>query len=194
MLALILLAIPGIGQAQGTRRTVAIVYQGPEKELSDFDLVNRLAELLSVEGNLRVVDYSRDSLLPDPPTDRFRLEELYLWGREVGTRYIIYLKVDQRLLERRKRRSIPLIVNRYIVEGKLTGDYILLDLSRNRMTAHWEMETTLSGPKKTQLFENNPDDPDLLLSVPRQMALFDKLEDKAVKEIYKNVSRHLKGR
>ncbi len=194
LVVLVLLVFPITGQAQGSRRTVAIVYQAPEQKLADFDLIQKLTEELTIKGDLTVIDFSRDSLLPAPPNDRFRLEELFQWGREIGTRYIIYVKIDQRRIASRKRRSIPLLLSRYIVEGQLTGNYILLDLNRNRLTASWELETTVTGPRQWQLAEDNPDDPTLLLSAPRKLQMFDKLEAKAVGEIFKNVRRHLKGR
>lgn len=191
---LALMLAPQFGQAQGSRRAVAIVYQGPDQKLLDFDLVKRLSEELSIRGDLKVIDYTCDSLMPHPPNDRFRMEELFQWGREIGTRYIIYLHVDRRILETRKRVSIPLLLSRYIIEGRIGGNYMLLDLSRNRLTATWDLKTKMTGPRQWQIAQDYPDDPDLFLSAPRKALFFEKLEAKAAVEIFKNVRLHLKGR
>lgn len=180
--------------AQNQTRTIAVVYQPPRQELPDLYLVESLTESLAMEAGLRVIVPEEDSTLPLPPNRRFDYELLVEWGREVGSRYIIFLRIDERRLAIRKQPSIPWVISRYVVEGRFEGRFSLIDLNRNKVVNTWKLSTTLNGPRQWQFARDYPEDPDLQMSAPRKMTFLKELEQKAVEEIIGTIQPHLKGR
>ena len=174
---------------------VTVVMEQPRQYLSDFTLTDRLNRFLVLRGGYDVILTDTDSTLPQPPRDRFDPRRLLEWGQRVGCRYLIYLRIDDRLVERRKKTTIPFILNHYVVEGRLTGDVALLDLTRDRVVGTWPLEAIITGPQKWQINDDYPDDPDLNISAPQKILFLQKLEDAAVEEIMKVVDPYMyKGR
>ncbi len=180
--------------AQGPVRTIAVVYQPPRQNIPDFYLVDKLLERLALQVELKVLRPEEDSTLPAAPNDRFDAERLAEWGREVGSRYVIYLRVDDRRITARKQPSIPWVLSRYVVEGHLLGIFSLIDLNRNKVIDTWELATRLTGPKQWQFARDYPGDPDLQMSAPRKLTFLDELEAKSVEEIFRTIRPHLRGR
>ena len=191
---LILICLSSFVSAQTSRRTISVVFEEPHKHFADFTLVDRLNNHLLINEGLDVIIPEDDSLLPAKPNHRFNLDRLIEWGQEVGSRYVIYLQIEDRKIVRRKRTSIPFVLNRYIVEGQIDGVYSLIDLGRSKVVETWKLKTRLSGPRQWQVAEDYPDDPDLHMSAPRKIVFLKELEEKAVTEIVSNIQYHLKGR
>jgi hypothetical protein len=190
ILALIVASV----SAQNGRRTVALIFEESGEHITDFTLVDRLSDKLMMKADLKVIIPEEDSSLPKTPTGRFNLERLLAWGQEVGSRYIIYLQVSSRRVETKKRMSIPFILSRYVVEGRIEGSYCLIDLNRSKVVGNWALEAKVNGPRQWQVAEDYPDDPDLMISAPRKVEFLNRLEDKAVKDIMMNVRQQLRGR
>jgi len=181
-------------QGQTSPGPVTVVMEQPRQHISDFTLLDRLNRFLVMRGGYDVILTDPDSTLT-PPADRFDPRGLLEWGNRTGCRYLIYLRIDDRLLERRKKTTIPFILNRYVVEGRLTGDFALLDMTRERVVGTWPLEAVVTGPQKWQINEDYPDDPDLNISAPQKILFLQKLEDVAVEEIMKVVDPYMyKGR
>ena len=193
VVVIVLLLISAVS-AQSQLRTISIVYQPPKQHVPDFCLVDRLVESLTMQGGLRVIVPEEDSSLPASPNRRFEADQLLDWGREIGSRYIIYLRIDDRSIATRKRTSIPWILSRYVVEGRLRGIYSLIDLNRNKVVGSWELTTRLTGPRQWQVAADYSDDPDLQISAPGKVVFLEKLEKKSVEEIIATITPHLKGR
>ncbi|MFH1701037.1 MAG: hypothetical protein ABIE07_10665 [Candidatus Zixiibacteriota bacterium] len=180
--------------AQPDQRTLSVVLEKPKNDIYDLELIDRLVEKLSMQSNLKVIVSTEDSTLPIPPNERFDLDRLSEWGHECGSRYLVYLQLDNREIITRKRFSIPYILNRYIVEGQVDGTFSFLDLNRDKIINTWTLKTRISGPRQWQAGEDYPEDPDLHMSAPQKIRLMRKLEDKAASEIFAKIKPHLRGR
>lgn len=189
-----LILLSAAAMAQTDRRAISVILEHSDKSYIDFKLMEKLYNRLLIDNGLKVIIPADDSTLPAPPNHRFNLDRIIEWGQEVGSRYIIYLQIEDRKIVRRKRTSIPYILNRYIVEGQIDGRYSLIDLSRNKVVGTWDLRTRLAGPRQWQMAEDYPDDPDLHLSAPRKIQFYKALEELAVDEIIEQVQLHLKGR
>lgn len=193
-MCLCLLALSAAGFAQTDRRAIAVILEHSDQSFIDFNLMNKLYDNLLIDNGLKVVIPEEDSTLPAPPNHRFDLDRILEWGQEVGARYVVYLKVEDRKIVRRKRKSIPYILNRYIVEGQIDGAYSLIDLNRSKVVGNWKLRTRLPGPQQWQVAEDYPNDPDLHLSAPKKIQFYKELEELAVTEIIEQIQHQLKGR
>lgn len=194
ILVLGILACAASVPAQNSQRAITVVLEQPDRQFTEFGLISQLYSRLTMQAGLRVIVPGEDSAMPAAPDRRFDLDRLLEWGREVQSRYIIYLQIDDRDIVTRKRTSIPYILSRYIVEGQVNGSYCLIDLNRNKVVGTWELKTRLPGPRQWQVAEDYPDDPDLHVSAPKKIAFMKKLEDRAALEIIEQIRLHLKGR
>ncbi len=195
LLAMLVILVPvATATAQSQMRTIAVVYQAPKQDITDFSLVENLNEALTMQVGLGVVVPDTGSSRPEAPNRRFDLERLLEWGREVGCRYIIYLRVDGRRIATRKQLSIPWVLSRYVVEGHISGMYSLIDLNRSKVIGTWKLTTRMAGPRQWQVAADYPGDPDLHMSAPRKLVFLRELEKKAVNEIVLDVQPHLRGR
>ncbi|MFH1737611.1 MAG: hypothetical protein ABIH23_01295 [bacterium] len=191
---LLVMVFTGAAAAQIPGRNIAVVMDRVDRDITDFTLAARLHQTLAVDAGLSVMIPDSDSTFPPPVDLRYDIERLLEWGREAGCRYILHLQIDDRRLATRKRTSIPYVLNRYIVEGRIDGVYRLLDISRNKVIGSWKLETRLNGPQQNQLGENYPGDPDLHLSAMGKMTLLDRLDRKATEEIMLHIKPFVKGR
>lgn len=194
VLSVCLLALTVATSAQTDRRAISVIMEHSDRSFLDFHLLDRLYDRLLIDNGLNVVIPDDDSTLPPPPNQRFNLDRIIEWGQEVGSRYVIYLQVEDRKIVRRKRTSIPYILNRYIVEGQIDGAYCLVDLNRSKVVGHWKLRTRLPGPRQWQVAEDYPDDPDLDISAPKKIQFYKDLEEQAVSEIIGQVELQLRGR
>lgn len=194
VLALAVIVLAGILAAQNGSRTITVILEQPQQAIEDFTLVKELDDRLAIRAGLDVMFPAEDSTLPPAPRTRFDLTRILEWGQEIGSRYVIYLQVNERRLATRKRTSIPYLLSRYVVEGRLDGVYSLVDLSRSKVIGTWDLRTRLAGPRQWQIAEDYPDDPDLHMPAPEKVIFFKRLEEKAADEIMDNIGRHVKGR
>ena len=194
ILALLLALIGAMAVAQVNGRIIAVIVDETDQDIPDFTLAAKLHQTLAVDAGMTIVIPERDSTYPGAAELRSDVARLFEWGREAGCRYILHLQVDDRRLATRKRTSIPYVLNRYIVEGRLDGVYRLLDLNRGKVVGSWPLTTRLSGPQQNQLGENYPGDPDLHLSAMGKMTLLDRLDRKAADEIMLKIKPFVRGR
>lgn len=194
LIVFILMVTAASVAAQTDRRSIAVVLETPKQHIPDFSLVDRLNDALSMYAGLKVLIPYEDDSRPQPPDNRFDLESLIDWGKEMGVRYIIYLQVDKRLIATAKRWSIPLILSRYVVEGHLDGAYSLIDTRHQKRINVWNLEAELAGPQQWQIAEDYRDDPDLHIPAPQKMSFLQKLDDLAAAQIIRNIAPNLKGR
>lgn len=179
---------------QNGQRRIAVVIEEPRQHIPDFSLVEALNNGLSMYVGLGVMIPGTDTTLPEPPRTRFNLEHLVEWGQETGVRYIIYLQVSDRSIARERNISIPFLLSRYVVEGRLDGAYSLIDTQRRKAIGTWNLRTSLPGPQQWQVVDDYRDDPGLHIPAPQKLVFLRKLEEKGAAEIIQNVVPHLKGR
>lgn len=179
---------------QNDRRTVAVVYEEPRQHIGDFSLVERLCDWLALYGGMSIIVPDEDSTLPEAPRARFHLDRLVEWGRETGSRYVIYLQVHGRRLTTKKQFSIPFLLSRYVVEGCLEGVYCLIDVTRNKLVRTWDLRAKVSGPRQWQPADDYREDPDLHIPAPQKIVFLQRLEARAVEQMAANIRPHLKGR
>lgn len=191
-LALCLLAAAVSGQA--TRRTIGVVCEKPSAPLPDFSLVTLLDQKLAVANGTAVLSPEIDSLAAPAPDRRFNIDSLTAWGVKTGCRYVLYLQIARRDIDTRKQPSIPFILTRYVVEGRLSGTYMLIDVEKSRMVGKWPLQTRVTGPRRWQAGDDYPDDPDLFVTAPHRLELLRTLEETAADNIMATVQPHLRGR
>ena len=138
---LVLILAAGVAAQRGSQRTVAVIAQPPRQHIPDFHLTDILCDALLMYGGLDVVYPGNDSNVPLVPDAKFNLKQLVAWGQEMGVRYIIYLQVNSRKIVREKSVSIPLILSRYVIEGRVDGTYILVDVQHGKQTATFNLDT-----------------------------------------------------
>jgi hypothetical protein len=180
--------------AQNGQRSVTVILETSGRDIPNFSLVERFNSVLAMYANLRVIVPEEDSTLPPVPDNRFNLDRLVEWGRESGSRYIIYLQVDSRRIATQKQWSIPLILSRYVTRGILEGAYTLVDTQRKKLVDTWNLEAIKTGPRQWQVFEDYRDDPDLHIPASQKVVFLRELEDLAVARMIENIVPNLKGR
>ncbi len=190
MLLLLVAAVSG----QPARRAIGIVCEKPAAPWPDFSLVTRLDQRLAIGNSLTVVAPGIDTMTIPAPDRRFNLDSLTAWGGKTGCRYVLYLQITRRGVDTRKQSSIPFLLSRYVVEGRLSGMYMLVDVEKARVIGKWSLQTRVTGPRRWQVADDYPDDPDLLMTAPHRLELLQTLEDKAADDIMAMVQPHLRGR
>lgn len=196
---IILLSLIAVVVARGhgheSPGSLVVVMEKPRQPLSDFGLEERLNRLMSLHCGHDVIYPREDKSLPQAPKDRFDAGMLMQLGQENGSRYIVYTRTDNRRLKSRKKFTIPFILNHYVVEGRLTGDFALIDLNRGKVVNVWQLDAVVPGQRKWQINDDYPDDPDLQVSAPQKARFLEKLKDKAVIDIITALEPHIhKGR
>lgn len=194
ILILLVALFSGAAAAQVPSRNIAVVVDEVAQEIPDFNLADKLHQSLATDVGLAIMIPERDSTFPAPADFRYDVQRLFEWGEESGCRYILLLHIEDRRIATRKRTSIPFVLNRYVVEGRIKGVYRLLDLNRGKVVGSWKLETRLNGPQQNQIGENYPGDPDLQLSAMGKMTLLDRLDRKAADEIMLNIKPFVRGR
>lgn len=193
--ALVFLCLAALtGSAQNHSRTIAVILEHPRQHIPDFLLVERLIDRLARHNGLHVVVPDEDSTLPQTPELRYDLSRILEWGNEAGCRYIIYLQIDDRRIDLRKRVSIPFILSHYVVEGCLEGMYTLVDLRRGKAVLTRHLRTVISGPHKWQVIDDYPEDPDLHIPAPEKVQFLRRLEERAAQDIFEGILPHVKAR
>jgi hypothetical protein len=190
----LLLLSAAVVAAQPARRAIGIVCEKSAMPLPDFSLVTLLDQQLAVFNNLTVVAPGIDSGVPPAPDRRFNLDSLTAWGGQSGCRYVLYLQIARRGIDTRKQPSIPFLLSRYVVEGRLSGMYMLIDVEKARVIGKWPLQARVTGPRRWQAGDDYPDDPDLLMTAPHRLELLQALEEKAADNIMTTVQPHLRGR
>ncbi len=190
---LLVLGLATTAFGQNGHRTVMIVCDKPPALLPEISLVEQLQQRLALDAGLTIVipDLNR---FPAPAGPSFDVDSLLARGRQAGCRYLLYLKIDDGGIATRKQTSIPFILSRYVVEGKLTGRYLLLDIDKGRQMGQWTLKTCTVGNRRWQVADDYPDDPDLFLSAPRKIALLKQVEERAADEITLTIQPYMKGR
>jgi len=189
----IAMCLTAAAPAQQTRRIVGIISETPSASIPDFTLLDRLYDGLATYADLDVIIPEEDSGRAETPNDRFNLPKLADWGQLHGCRYLLYLQVESRRIATHKQLSIPFVLSRYVVRGRLTGTYILIDTQRRKAINTWNLCTTIGGPRQWQVFDDYRDDPDLQLSASEKIAFLQRLETTAAAEIIGNIVPLVRG-
>lgn len=193
-LCLVLLLAVGTVWGQPARRAVGLVFEDRATTWPDFSLPELLNRRLATFNGLTVVSPDIDTQMVAAPDRRFQLDSVIAWGTRTGCRYVLYLQIDDRGIGPRKQTSIPFLLSRYVVEGRLSGTYLLVDVDKTRLVGRWDLRTRVTGPRRWQLADDYPDDPDLFVTAPRRLELLRTLEEKAADEIMATVQPHMRGR
>lgn len=194
LLCLVLVFSAAAVCGQPARRAVGLVCEKRAVAWPDFSLVTLLDRRFASSNSLTVVSPDVDTSIAGAPDHRFDLDSLTAWGVKTGCRYVLYLQVDDRGIATRKQPSIPFLLSRYVVEGRLTGTYLLVDVDKARLIGQWPLRTRVTGPRRWQAADDYPDDPDLFVTAPRRLELLRTLEEKAADEITDVVQPHMRGR
>ncbi len=178
-------------EAQTPPRTAGVICE-QTTPIPDFHLVERLERALQTQTGAKVISHGRDT------TARFGagqdIEQMLTWGQQAGCRYVVMLQIEERRLATRKQTSIPYLLSRYVVEGRLSGTYTLIDVSKGKVAGPWKLATRLTGPRRWQVADDYPDDPDLMISAPGKITFLKDLEDKAVMEMMLQLQPRMRGR
>lgn len=191
---LALLLVVGTVWGQPARRVVGLVFEDRAATWPDFSLPDLLDRRLAAFNGLTVVSPKIDTLTAGAPARRFQLDSVVAWGARTGCRYVLYLQIDDRGIAPRKQTSIPFLLSRYVVEGRLSGTYLMVDVDKARLVGRWDLRTRVTGPRRWQVADDYPDDPDLFVTAPRRLELLRTLEEKAADEIMATVQPHMRGR
>ncbi len=194
--AMLVIGVIGTTVVSGQQRfdkTIAVVHEDLRQPIIEYSFPESFNRRMTMWAEGDIILPERDSLLPPAP-DGFDVTRLYEWGTEIGCRYIMYIRVDDRSIVKRRKIAIPLLVTHYVVEGKMTGRYSLLDLRRNKVVDTWELNTRVPGPHQWQIMDDYPGDPDLMIPAPEKMRFYRAIEERAIEDILTTVEPHLRGR
>jgi len=189
--ALAMAVIAAVTEAQNPPRTAGVICE-QTTPIPDFHLVERLERALQTQTGAKIMSPGRDTTaLPGAGHD---VELMLAWGQQTGCRYVVMLQIEERRLAARKQTSIPYLLSRYVVEGRLSGTYTLIDVIKGKVAGPWKLATRLTGPRRWQVADDYPDDPDLMISAPGKMTFLKNLEDKAVMEMMLQLQPRMRGR
>jgi len=155
---------------------------------ADVHLENKLGLYLSHFSRIPVIRQN----LPDG-SDQFPFEDLLQWGVERGGRYLVDIEVDRIELERRKVTVFPYLFYRYRVYAVMSGRIRIIDLQKQRVEEFKNILYEIKASDQWQVAEDNKFDPALSVPADEKTALFQQLEDKAAKELFKEIKELTRG-
>lgn len=181
--------------AASTDREIIVSVDAVPLAWGDSRVAAKLQRYLSRDGNLSVsLAGEDDSGRPAFPADRYNIDSLMNWGREVGGRYLMLVDVTAERLERRKSFHVPLVFHKYQTVGIIEGEFRLLDLTRGRVLTAEPFQMERKGPRIFQgTMDDDINDPDLHLTASRKVVFFDELETGLCRRLAEKVG-HLVGR
>ncbi len=140
---------------------------------------------LSRNQSLRVLEPKDGGRgIPDFPDDPYNLDSLVNWGLEIGGRYLILVDIHNERLEKRKSWHLPLLFHKWETIAIVEGELRYIDLSRGKLTLSKSFRVQQKGARVFQATTyDDVNDPDLHLSAPAKIRLFDQLEDKLCRQL-----------
>ncbi|NOY89207.1 MAG: hypothetical protein GXO93_07455 [FCB group bacterium] len=190
ILVTVLLSTIGYASELSQKKILLHVISSP-LAWSDSQLEQKLTCDLSRWPAVRVVaTKNKETLQPAFPNSYYNIDSLINWGREIGGRYLMVVKVTKEGLERHKSFHLPLVFHKYETVGIIEGEIRFIDLKRGALLMAEPFSVTQKGPRIFQAtMDDDINDPDLHLTAPAKIAFFDELEKKLSKQLSKRVRK-----
>jgi hypothetical protein len=164
----------------------------PETAWSDSRLGERLDMFLSDINRVPITRFGPfENIAPVGVASSF--EELLEFGRRQGDRFLVDITIDRIDLEQRKTTIFPCLFFRYRTYAVITGKLRVLDITRERMISHKDIDYEIKASDQWQAMDDNPYDPALHIPTDEKIILFAKLEDEAASRLYKEIKKLIKG-
>ncbi len=188
---LTLLAVVSSIEAQDA---VIVNLELPKNPWADVRLDDKLDFYLATVGRspiIRIKGDLRDSLGWNSHTPS--IDELIDQGERLNGRYLVDIFVDRIDMEKRKATVIPQAAFRYRVYGVITGVIRVIDISRSRLVRTKKIDYEIKASDRWRFGDDDINDADLHISASDKILLFDKLEEKAARGIFREITRLTRG-
>jgi hypothetical protein len=188
--ALILSLIFHWGLAAGG--SIIVNLRVPASPWIDSKLSDKLDYYLSSISNVPVVKYDNsDSLWMNTTGSSF--QELLGWCRNLNGRFLVDISVNRIDVEKRKTTVFPEIVFRYRNYAIIEGTLRILDVNKERMVKLKKLNFELKATDRWQVVDDNENDPALSIPSDKKIIVFERLEDRAAKELFEEIRNLAKG-
>jgi len=180
----------------GLNRTLILKVEGDGSAWAESRLAEHLTLALSRYSHLRVTDADKPGKIGQPefPADRYNLDSLVNWGKEVGGRYLLHVVVRSTRLERHRDMHVPFLIHRYSNVGIIEGELRCYDLTWGRTVVAEPFRIKAQAKMVMQMsIDNDRHDPGLHIPAPEKAKFFDELDQKLTDHILKQIESILGG-
>jgi len=164
-----------------------------ENPWADSHLREKLELRLSTISQVSIIRADAENIPESGPLQTSRLDDLIEHGQSYNGRFLIDVFIDRIDLEKRKSFILPGLLSRYQVFGTAVGKIRIIDIKKARLVEMVELDCSLKAKDRWQFVDDDPFDADLKVSADSKIVLFDKLEEKIVAKIFKEVKKLSKG-
>ena len=180
---LLLLYVSAAGQ-----ENILVSTRIPDCPWADSNLDERLNLYLSSITNVPIIRRELPSF-----TDTAGFTEILAWGRQQNARFLVDISVARIDLERRKQTIFPLLLFRYRTYAVATGTIRVIDFKRGRMIRLENIAYELKASDRWQIFDDEKDDPELMVPADRKQILFDQLDDNVASSLCEQIKELTRG-
>jgi len=191
---ILIFVIVSAGATAQARDAVIVNLELPENPWADVRLDDKLEFYLATVGRspiIRIKGDLRDSLGWNSHTPS--IDELIDQGKRLNGRYLVDIFIDRIDIEKRKATVIPQAAFRYRVFGVISGVIRVIDLSRSRLVRTKKLDYEIKASDRWRFGDDDINDADLHISASDKILLFDELEEKAARGIFREITRLTRG-
>lgn len=159
----------------------------------DSRMDSKLYDLLSTIDLTEIVYTDSADAYQLANDDRMIFDDILAIGQKHNGRYLVDIDVERIDIERRKITIIPLFFYRYRVFGVLSGTLKVVDVSRKRIMETKLIDFEVKAADQWQVYDDDPDNPALLLPADKRVILLDEVDDKAANGIFEDIKKLTRG-
>jgi len=174
-----------VASPNGAPQTVLVKVFRQAGAWSSGTLEKRLRADICRDPKLRVVEIDGNGGgQPAFPANHYNLDTLLQWGSEMQGRFLLVVEIHGERLERRKSWHLPLVFHKYETIGVIEGSIRFIDITRGRLVLAEPFEVQQRAARIFQAtMDDDINDPDLHVTTPNKITLFQGLEEEASKHI-----------
>jgi len=190
----VLAVFVSVSSGAAAQDAVIINLEIAENPWADVRLDNKLDFYLATAARspiIRINGDMRDSLGWNSRTPA--IDDLIDQAERLNARYLVDIFIDRIDIEKRKVTVIPQAAFRYRVFGVITGVMRVMDISRARVVRVEEINYEIKASDRWRFGDDDIHDADLHISAYDKTLLFDELEEKAARGIFREITRLTRG-
>jgi len=185
----LLLLVCGLTHA---KEGIIVNLKSADNPWADSRLADKLDLRLSTISKVPIIRADKDVNLPGP-LETAHLDDLLEFGRAHNGRFLVDIFINRIDLKKRQAVIIPHAMSRFQVYGYAVGTIRIIDIKKQRLAKMVDLDCSMKIKDRWQLYDIDPDDPDLNISPDRKVILFDELEDKVAEKIFKEIEKLSRG-
>jgi len=187
-IALISAALLLLFASVAAQENILVSTRIPDCPWADSHLDERLNLYLTSITNVPIIRRQLPAF-----ADTAGFTEILAWGRQQNARFLVDISMARIDLERRKQTIFPLLLFRYRTYAVATGTIRIIDFKKGRMTKLENIAYELKASDQWQIFDDEKDDPELMVPADRKQILFDRLDDNVALSLCEQIKALTRG-